>query len=121
MKTQGNRNLPEHNDPGASVGCYIEQGFPADAICPALNGRLTEMALDEAPASASITQFSLAGTPASKQGGSGPIPRANRAPGRRPGQVWRGQGGLEITAVRCCGWCLGDRMPRRADQVVQGA
>jgi hypothetical protein len=34
MKTEGDsrRKLSERKDPGASVGCYIEQGFPAGAI-----------------------------------------------------------------------------------------
>ena len=45
-------------DPGASVGCYIEQGFPAGAIQYHLRGlvnsRPVETPLDEALASASI-------------------------------------------------------------------
>ena len=63
MKTEGGsrRKLSERKDPGASVGCYIEQGFPADAIQYHLrgpaNGRLAEMPLDEALASASIRSF----------------------------------------------------------------
>jgi len=40
MKTEGDsrRKLSERKDPGASVGCYIEQGFPADAIQYRLRG-----------------------------------------------------------------------------------
>ena len=47
MKTLGDskRKLSERKDPGASVGCYIEQGFPADAIAVELarahSGELT--------------------------------------------------------------------------------
>ena len=69
MKTEGGsrRKLSERKDPGASVGCYIEQGFPADAIQYHLrgpaNGRLAEMPLDEALASASIPQFRWPGHP----------------------------------------------------------
>jgi len=85
MKTGGGskRKLSERKDPGASVGCYIEQGFPADAIQYHLrgpaNGRLAEMPLDEALASASIPQFRWPGT-RMEAGGSGPV-QGDRAPG----------------------------------------
>jgi glutamyl-tRNA synthetase len=59
------RKLSERKDPGASVGCYIEQGFPADAIQYHLrglaNGQPAETPLDEALASASIPQFGWPG------------------------------------------------------------
>lgn len=62
MKTEGGstRKLSEPKDPGASVGCCIEQGFPAGAIQYHLRrlatGRLAEAPLDEALASASRPQ-----------------------------------------------------------------
>ncbi len=79
MKTEGDsrRKLSERKDPGASVGCYIEQGFPADAIQYRLrglaNGRPAETPLDEALASASIPQFRWPGHPHASRGGQGPI------------------------------------------------
>ena len=80
MKTEGDskRKLSERKDPGAhSVGCYIEQGFPADAIQYHLrglaNGRPAETPLDEALASASIPQFRWPVHPHASQDGSGPI------------------------------------------------
>jgi hypothetical protein len=63
LTTEGDskRKLSERKDPGASGGCYIEQGFPADAIQYHLrglaNGQPAETPLDEALASASIPQF----------------------------------------------------------------
>jgi len=90
LKTEGysKRKLSERKDPGAhSVGCYIEQGFPADAIQYYLrgltNGRPAETPLDEALASASIPQFRWPGHPHASRGRSGPIQG-------RPG-VGRGQ------------------------------
>jgi hypothetical protein len=89
LKTEGDgkRKLSERKDPGASVGCYIEQGFPADAIQYHLrglaNGQPVETPLDEAPASAAIPQFRRPGHPHASQGESGPIQG-------RPG-VGRGQ------------------------------
>jgi len=59
LKTEGDskRKLSERKDPGASVGCYTGQSFPADAIQYHLrglaNGRPVETPLDEALASAS--------------------------------------------------------------------
>jgi hypothetical protein len=89
LKTEGDskRKLSDRKNPGASVGCNIEQGFPADAIQYHLrgmaNGPLAETPLDEALASASIPQFRWPGHPHASQGGSGPIQG-------RPG-VGRGQ------------------------------
>ena len=89
MKTEGDskRKLSERKDPGASVGCYIEQGFPPGPIQYHLrglaSGRPVETPLDEALASASIPQFRWPGRPHASQGGSGPIQG-------RPG-VGRGQ------------------------------
>ena len=89
MKTEGDskRKLAERRDPSASVGCYVEQGFPPGPLHCHLrglaSGRPVETPLAEALASASIPQFRWPGRLHASQGGSGPIQG-------RPG-VGRGQ------------------------------
>jgi hypothetical protein len=62
LKTEGDskRKLSERKDPGAGVGCYIEQGLPADTIQYHLrgpaNGQPAKTPPHEALASASIPQ-----------------------------------------------------------------
>ena len=68
MKQDGGsrRKLSKRRDPEASVGYYIEQGFPAEAVLCYLrglaNGRLAEMPLREALAEPlRLTEFGVAG------------------------------------------------------------
>ncbi|MGH3253263.1 MAG: glutamate--tRNA ligase [Trebonia sp.] len=68
MKQDGSsrRKLSKRKDPEASVGYYIEQGFPADAVLYYLrglaNGRLAEMPLREALAEPlRLREFGVAG------------------------------------------------------------
>jgi glutamyl-tRNA synthetase len=60
------RKLSKRRDPEASVGYYLEQGFPAEAVMYYLrglaNGRLAEMPLPEALAEPlRLTEFGVAG------------------------------------------------------------
>jgi glutamyl-tRNA synthetase len=68
MKQEGGsrRKLSKRRDPEASVGYYIEQGFPAEAVLYYLrglaNGRLAELPLREALAEPlRLTEFGVAG------------------------------------------------------------
>ena len=68
MKQDGGsrRKLSKRRDPEASVGYYIEQGFPAEAVLYYLrglaNGRLAELPLREALAEPlRLTEFGVAG------------------------------------------------------------
>ena len=68
MKQDGGsrRKLSKRKDPEASVGYYLEQGFPADAVLYYLrglaNGRLTEMPLPQALAEPlRLAEFGVAG------------------------------------------------------------
>ncbi len=68
MKQDGGsrRKLSKRRDPEASVGYYIEQGFPAEAVLYYLrglaNGRLAELPLHEALAEPlRLTEFGVAG------------------------------------------------------------
>jgi glutamyl-tRNA synthetase len=68
MKQDGGsrRKLSKRKDPEASVGYYIEQGFPAEAVLYYLrglaNGRLAEMPLREALAEPlRLSEFGVAG------------------------------------------------------------
>jgi glutamyl-tRNA synthetase len=68
MKQDGGsrRKLSKRRDPEASVGFYIEQGFPAEAVQYYLrglaNGRLTELPLPQALAEPlRLTEFGVAG------------------------------------------------------------
>ena len=68
MKQDGGsrRKLSKRKDPEASVGYYIEQGFPAEAVLYYLrglaNGRLAEMPLPEALAEPlRLSEFGVAG------------------------------------------------------------
>jgi len=87
MTTDGGskRKLSDRTDPGASIGCYIEQGFPADAIQTICRPGERPTGRDAAGRGAGQRfqpAVSLAGTPTCKPGGSGPI---QRRPGLRPG------------------------------------
>ncbi|HEY0934957.1 MAG TPA: glutamate--tRNA ligase family protein [Trebonia sp.] len=68
MKQDGSsrRKLSKRRDPEASVGYYIEQGFPAEAVLYYLrglaNGRLAELPLPQALAEPlRLTEFGVAG------------------------------------------------------------
>ncbi|HEX3714431.1 MAG TPA: glutamate--tRNA ligase family protein [Trebonia sp.] len=68
MKQEGGsrRKLSKRRDPEASVGFYIEQGFPAEAVLYYLrglaNGRLAELPLPQALAEPlRLTEFGVAG------------------------------------------------------------
>jgi glutamyl-tRNA synthetase len=68
MKQDGGsrRKLSKRRDPEASVGFYLEQGFPAEAVLYYLrglaNGRLTELPLPQALAEPlRLTEFGVAG------------------------------------------------------------
>ena len=68
MKQDGGsrRKLSKRRDPEASVGFYLEQGFPAEAVLYYLrglaNGRLAELPLPQALAEPlRLTEFGLAG------------------------------------------------------------